>query len=108
LSPNNFSRILLSAVDESLSSLGESSKQAIFLHLESLFNIKREKIPANLTEFSKALEGILGPGASYLEKLIVSHLCRKLNLNLEDLECSDFQKCIDNVKRSATPKMGCS
>jgi hypothetical protein len=40
LPQNDFSKILLSAVEESLSSLGDSSKQAIFFHLETSFKIK--------------------------------------------------------------------
>ena len=97
--PNNFSKILLDAVEESLSSLGDSPKQAIFYHLEASFKIKREHIPANLTDFEKALEGIFGPGASYLEKLIAHRLYEKLGLNLENGNSDNFLKCVDNVKK---------
>ena len=108
MTPNNFSKILLSVVDESLSSLGNSSKQAIFFHLESSFKIKKENIPTNLTEFSKALEGIFGPGATHLEKLIIRHLYEKLNLNLEDSECADFPECVDNLKKQIMSKGECT
>jgi hypothetical protein len=100
----DFSKILLSAVDESLSSLGNSSRQAILFHLESSFKIKRENIPTNLTEFSEALEGIFGAGAPYLEKLIVKHLYEKLDLNEEDPEFTDFPQCVDHIKRQLVPK----
>ena len=102
----DFSKLFLAAVDESLSSLGDSSKQAIFFHLESSFKIKRESIPSNLTEFSKALEGIFGPGASYLERLIIKHLHEKLGLRLEEDECLDFFKCINDAKKSTLVKGG--
>jgi len=104
LALNNFSKILLSAVDESLSSLGNSSKQAIFFHLETTFKIKRENIPSNLTEFSKALEGIFGPGASYLEKLIAKNLCEKLNLSREGSGYLGFPEYVDDVKKQVTLK----
>lgn len=104
---NNFSKILLSAVEESLSSLGDSPKQAIFFHLEASFKIKKENIPANLTEFAKALEGIFGPGASYLEKLIIKRLYEKLGLDFEDAECLDFLECVCNVKKRLVHKGEC-
>jgi hypothetical protein len=47
LRQNNFSEILLAALEESLSSLGNSPKQAILFHLEASFNIKKEHIPEN-------------------------------------------------------------
>jgi hypothetical protein len=99
LTQNGFSRILLAAVEESLSSLGDSSKQAILFHLESSFKLKRENIPSNLTEFSKALEGIFGPGAEYLEKLIVKRLYEKLDLEPEEEECFDLKACVDNLRK---------
>jgi hypothetical protein len=101
---NSFSKILLAAVEESLSSLGDSSKQAIFYHLESSFKIKKESIPANLTEFTKALEGIFGPGAPYLEKLITQHLYEKLGLSLQEEAHGDFLECVDSVRKRLAPR----
>jgi hypothetical protein len=84
LSQNSFREILLEAVDESLSSLGDSPRQAVLFHLEHSFKIKKERIPENITEFTRALEKIFGPGASYLEKLIVKRLHEKLGLESEE------------------------
>lgn len=95
----DFSKILLAAVEESLSSLGDSPKQAILFHLESSFNIKKELIPDNITEFAKALENIFGPGAVYLEKLIVKSLHEKLGLEPEDSESVNFLERVNEVKR---------
>ena len=95
----NFRKILLAAVEESLSSLGDSPKQAILFHLEYSFKIKEEHIPENLTEFTKALEEIFGPGASYLEKLMVERLSEKLGLELEDAEGRDFLEYVNDVKK---------
>lgn len=101
--PNNFSKILLDAVEESLSSLGDSPKQAIFYHLESSFKLKKEHIPANLTEFTKALEGIFGPGAAYLEKLIAQRLYEKLGLDFEDEGNGNFLECMNNARKRLVP-----
>lgn len=96
---NNFRKILLEAVEEGLSSLGDSPKQAIFFHLENSFKIEKDNIPANLTEFEKALEKIFGPGASFLEKLILKRLYEKLNLEFESEDTGNFVELLDNVKK---------
>ena len=96
---NNLNDIILAAVEDGLSSLGDSPKQAIIFHLETSFHIKKEQIPENLTEFTKALEKIFGPGASYLEKLIVKNLSEKLGLELESLENTDFLDSVESLKK---------
>jgi hypothetical protein len=99
LPQNNFREILLAAVEESLSSLGDSPKQAILFHLECSFKIKKERIPENITEFTRALEKIFGPGAIYLEKLIAKRLHEKLGLEFEDEERWNFLSNVNDVKK---------
>ncbi|MCW3993270.1 MAG: hypothetical protein NWE85_01730 [Candidatus Bathyarchaeota archaeon] len=91
-------KILLEAVEEGISSLGDSPKQAIFFHLETSFEIRKDKIPANLTEFSKALEKIFGSGAVYLEKLIAKRLYEKLGLEFEEVKNWDFLEYVNNAR----------
>lgn len=102
--PTNFKKILLVAVEEGLSSLGDSPKQAIFFHLETSFKIRKDNIPANPTEFAKALEKIFGPGASYLEKLIAKRLYEKLGMEFEEIENWDFFEYVNNVKQRLPQK----
>jgi hypothetical protein len=92
---NDFNRILLSAVDEGLSSLGDSSRQAILFHLETSFKIKKEDIPKNFIEFKKALEAIFGSGAIYLEDMIAKRLYEKLGLEPEKNSQEDFLKSVE-------------
>lgn len=66
-----FEKILVDTVNESLSSLGESPKQAIFFHLENTFKIKKQEIPNKIDSFDQALRKLFGPGADFLETLIV-------------------------------------
>jgi hypothetical protein len=101
LTPKDFQKTFLEALEEGLSSLGESPKQAILFHLENSFKIKREEIPRNLTEFKKALEKIFGPGTPYLEKLILKKLYDKLNLEWGNLETEnlDFLNSVENLKK---------
>ena len=74
----NFDQLLLDAVDEGLSGLGEAGKASIYIHLEGLFNIRKQEIPNKLDGFSNALRRIFGLGARNLEILIMKSLHEKL------------------------------
>jgi hypothetical protein len=77
---SDFEKLLLEAVDEGLASIGESSKQAIYFHLEKSFNIKKQEIPHKTEAFILAVERIFGAGASFLESLILKGLYEKTEL----------------------------
>jgi predicted transcriptional regulator len=102
LPPKNFQKPFLEAVEEGLSTLGDTPKQAIIFHLENTFKIKRDDIPKNLTEFQKALEKIFGPGAAYLERLILKKLHEKLQLEFEELlenQQPNLTDTVENIKK---------
>ena len=71
-------QILLMAIDESLSSLGDSARQAIYYHLESSFNLKKAEIPEKIEVFSKVIEDIFRDGAKLLEIQIMRNLHEKI------------------------------
>jgi len=73
-----FEELLLEAVDEGLSLLGVSAKQALYLHLERAFKIGREEIPGEIEEFTEAIEEIFGDGAKLLEIQIMKRLFEKI------------------------------
>ncbi len=79
----DFEKLLLEAVDEQLTSLGESSKQALYFHLEKGFNIKKHEIPQKTEAFVGAMEKIFGQGADYLEILIMKRLHSKIGLEVK-------------------------
>ena len=68
--PKNFDELLLEAIDEGLSGLGEAGKTSIYIHLEGLFNIRKQEIPNKLDGFSNALQRIFGLGARQLEDIV--------------------------------------
>ena len=73
--PNGeFEKLLVEAIDESFSSLGESPKQAIPFHLENTFKIKKQNIPNRIDSFGNAFKKMLEPEADFLEALIVKKL----------------------------------
>jgi len=65
-------------LDEGLSCLGESGKQAVYFHLEKRFGIKKWEIAFRVEDFADALEKIFGPGAKLLEIQIMKSLYRKI------------------------------
>ncbi len=73
-----FEQFLLEAVDESLGSLGESSREAIYFHLDRGFKIKKQDIPDKVEGFTQALESIFGLGAGFLEILMTEKLYEKV------------------------------
>jgi len=78
LPQKSFNEILAEAIDDSLSSLGESVKQVIYFHLEENFHLPKEEIPDRVEEFSECLEKIFGPGANFIKILIMKKLYKRL------------------------------
>ncbi|MCW4043939.1 MAG: hypothetical protein NWE94_00280 [Candidatus Bathyarchaeota archaeon] len=75
----DFDELLLEAIDDALSSLGESVKQSICFHIESKF-VAKQAIPGNIKDFKFGLEKIFGAGAQFLEILIMKNLHAKMGL----------------------------
>jgi hypothetical protein len=79
----NSDQILLDAIDEALSSLGEDVKTSTVFHLENQFKIKKKEFPHRIDDSQEALEQIFGLGTRYLEILIIKSLHSKLKLICE-------------------------
>lgn len=78
MSKCSFEKLLLEAIDEGLSSLGDSAKYAIYFHLEKTFNINKRDIPHKIEEFADAIEKIFGLGAGPIQILIMKRLYEKI------------------------------
>jgi len=105
--PNrSFERLLFEAVEEALSSLVESAKQAIYFHLEKSFDVKKKEIPYKIEAFAEAIEKIFGLGASFLEILIIKKFYEKIGGVFEWNEPTDFTftKYIATAKQSFLEK----
>ncbi len=85
----DFHKLLLEAVDEGLSSLGDHPKKAIYFYLENAFEIKKQDIPDKIEEFTAAIEKIFGHGARILEIRIMKHLHEKVGNGFEYFPESD-------------------
>jgi hypothetical protein len=99
---NDFERLLQEAVDEGLSALGDSARQAIYYHLESNFGIRKEEIPGRVEAFAEAIMQIFGPGATFLEILIMKRLHEKVRLNLREhsFQSLEFTEYVAMAKQS--------
>ena len=82
-----FNEFLLEAIDEALSSLGQSSKTAIYYQLETMFNIKKQEIPNRIDDFARALKKLFGLGATHLEILFMKSLYAKVKDDQEWVSC---------------------
>jgi hypothetical protein len=74
-----FDTILVEAIDEAFSSLGEKAKSAVYSYLEKMFLIPKKDIPYRLEDFSDSLRKIFGLASKHLEILIMINLNRKLS-----------------------------
>ncbi len=74
----SFEKLLLEAIDEGLSSLGETCKQAIYFQLEKKFKLTKQDIPSRIEDFTEAMENIFGAGAQVLEIRIMKILFQNM------------------------------
>ncbi len=94
-----FDDLLLNAIDNSFTSLGESIKQSIYFHLDEQFQLKRTQIPRSLNKFQTSIEKIFGTGARFLEILIMKNLHLKMDISIEAEDNVDIN-FIEYVKRA--------
>ncbi|MCX8177963.1 MAG: hypothetical protein N3F10_06700 [Candidatus Bathyarchaeota archaeon] len=85
-----FDELLIEAVDEALSSLGESVKQAIYFHLQNQFHLSKDEIPRRIRDFANGIEAMFGPGARFIEILIMKKLYNKVGGFIEWDEHKEF------------------
>jgi hypothetical protein len=106
-----FDKLLLEAIDESLSSLGAAVKNSIYAHLQNDFKIKRDEIPDRICEFSDILHKIFGLGAARLEVKCMKNICEKVKVSMAWPEYEwpmskwiltdiTFQEYVGNAKKS--------
>ncbi|MEM0053261.1 MAG: hypothetical protein QXL89_03680 [Nitrososphaeria archaeon] len=97
-------RIILDAIDESLSVLGEKGKESIYYFLEKEYLIEQEDIPSNLKAFHECLHLVFGVGANVLEKHIINNLKKKVNVKIRTDDFSDFVETIEKIKKAIKEK----
>jgi len=79
----DFEELLMEAIDEGLSLLGESSKQVVYFYLGKTFKMNRLDIPYRIEEFIDAIERIFGNGSKILEIQIMKCLFKKVGYTVK-------------------------
>jgi hypothetical protein len=103
---SEFDKLLVSAIDDSLNSLGESVKKSIYFHLKNKFKVTRNEIPQNLEEFQEGLEKIFGAGAQFIEIQIMKNLHRKIGVPLKmESESFEFVEYVGVAKKGFLQKV---
>ena len=99
--PNNNqpAKIILEAVDEGLSSFGESVKQVVCLQLKYKYGIERHEIPFKIEAFASATEEMFGNSAKLIHMAIIGKLHVKTRGFLyipkrEDFTFKDYVKSL--------------
>ena len=101
-----FDKLLLQAIDKTLNSLGKSVGQSIYFHIENKLRVARTDIPQNLEEFQEGLERIFGPGAQFIEILIMKNLHLRIGRQLVGkCERLEFIEYVHATKRGYTEKI---
>lgn len=96
-----FEEVLLEAIDDGFSLLGETGKLAVYFYLEDNYNISKHDIPDKIESFTEALEAIFGYGAKLLEINIMKNLFQQMgyvSLKLQFHEDLDFSKYVDAAR----------
>ncbi|MEM3870977.1 MAG: hypothetical protein QXE05_00205 [Nitrososphaeria archaeon] len=91
-------RIILDAIDESLSVLGEKGKEAIYYFLEREYLIEKEDIPSNLQTFDECLRLVFGVGANIIEKYIIINLKKKAKIEITLDPSLNFVETVEKIK----------
>jgi len=72
--------LFANAVEEGLSVLGQSPKEAIYGWLESDYGMGKKEIPHRFREFSNILTDTMGPSAGHVLEFIIQRFYSKLDL----------------------------
>lgn len=89
--------LILNAIEKGLDVLGESPKQAIWVYLETQYDINRNELPINVKEFQNALQKIFGLGYNFLDGIFCKYL--KEETEEDFLDCNSFVECVEQLQR---------
>lgn len=92
-----FGQIVLEAIDESLSVLGDEPRRAVYQYLATIQSLQREDIPEKLEDFSQGMKKALGGASSVLQKVMLKKLFQKIGSTFKEAQEFDF---VDYVKEA--------
>ena len=75
---HRFNNLLVEAIDDVLTSLGEPVKNQLYIRLEEDFSVQKNQIPEQIFLFSEFLIRTFGPSASFVQIKIMKAFNAKL------------------------------
>ena len=95
----SFDLLLLKAIDESLSVMGEEPKKALYQYLLSMHSLKTEDIPAKIGQFTLSMRRALGAASRVIEKLILKRLYEKIGTSYQEVQSFDFADYVEDARQ---------
>ncbi len=95
----SFDSLLLRAIDESLSVMGEEPKRALYQYLLSIHTLKTEDIPAKTGQFALGMRRALGTASKVIEKLILKRLYEKIGTSYQEIQGFDFADYVEDARQ---------
>jgi hypothetical protein len=75
---HTFNNLLVEAIDDVLSSLGEPVKNQLYIRLQEDFSVQKNQIPEQIFLFSEFLIRTFGPSAAFIQIRIMKSFNAKL------------------------------
>jgi hypothetical protein len=100
----SFEKLLLKAIDEEFSSLGKTSRKALYFHLEKDFKLSKRNIPNKIQDFTEAIESIFGAGAKILEIRIMKNLFQDMGYPIQYLSKKESLEFTEYIEAARTKK----
>ncbi|MEM2740305.1 MAG: hypothetical protein QXQ29_05850 [Candidatus Bathyarchaeia archaeon] len=94
-----FEEILEEAVDKGLSIIGDVTKEVILYFMGELYGVKKGSIGSDPSRVHEALVSILGDGARFAEKSILSALCELIGLEPITVRGKEFLRAIEDARK---------
>lgn len=97
--PQVFSQLLLEAIDDSLSILGDEPRRALYQYLATMHSLDREDIPDKLEDFLVGLKKALGGASLVIQRIILRKLFQKLGSTFRESPQLEFADYIGDARR---------
>jgi len=94
-----FEAIFEEAVDKGLSIIGSVSREVILHFMSENYGVKKGSMGSDPSRIHEALMGILGDGARFAEKCILSALCELTGLEPITVKDKGFVEAIREIRR---------
>jgi len=96
--------VLMCAVEQGLSTLGQSVAQVILYNIDKRYSLKRRDIVKEPNRFVEALQSIFGSGAETIQKLIIQSICSATGVNPSTLSPPTLQHCLRQAEKALATK----